>query len=206
MKKHVCKEEMLYDGSQLHHAFAYEISKDLAGDSIVSFVGPCEVKDHLVDLEDSLSNDFISSESMLHFIVEIFDINMTEAVLWQRTLINVIIEKLREQIHSSLRIVRFGDDIMLDDLRSSLPYSRYKLSVSIATLSKFSGLIHVGINIVPGDNCPVKAIGLKGPLSIGLLLSEFTSKDINAFQKAVLESFVNEFEDIKKATYKVIGV
>ncbi len=191
MKTHIYKKEMKYDGSQLRHCFAYGMSEYLKGDSIVSFIGPCEVKEHLVDLEDSLSNDFISSENMMHFIVEIFDVNMTEAVLWQRTLIHIIMEELRVFTGD---IFRTGDDMMF--LGNDGDF--YKLSVSIATLSRFSGLIHVGINIVPGKDCPVKAIGLK---ELGL-----DDKNIKQFQEEVVSRFAKEFEDIKNATYKVIDV
>lgn len=62
--------DQLYDGAQLHHAFCYENGGPL-GASIVYFRGPAEVKDHLVDIEDRLADDFIKSKDMWHFIIEI---------------------------------------------------------------------------------------------------------------------------------------
>jgi len=202
---------IFYDGSQLRHLFAYNASNGLmVGDSIAYFKGGCKVQTHLVDAEDVLNDDYISSKEMLHFIVEIFDVSTTEAVLWQRTLIHLIIEELRRFLlskndclvwpHIAKRyqtIDRLGDDIMvLDDDGETYPQPVYKLSVSIATKSCFSGLIHVGLNIDVGDNCPVKAIGLK---DIGI-------KDIDTFMHNIANHFVGEFNSIKHASYKVKGV
>ena len=140
---------MDYDGSQLHHAFAYEQAKEL-GTTICYFRGSADVKEHLVDLEDSLANDFIKSEEMWHFIIEIPEATITEMVVWQRLFISMCIDELMKY-DMCFNITRKGDDIMLGDS---------KLSVSIATLSRFSGLIHVGINIKVGEGCPVDAKGL----------------------------------------------
>jgi len=180
--------QMDYDGSQLHHAFAYEQAKEL-GATICYFRGSAEVKEHLVDLEDSLADDFIKSEEMWHFIIEIPEATITEMVVWQRLFISICIDSLRN-INKSFNnsITRKGDDIMIGDS---------KLSVSIATLSRFSGLIHVGINIEVGEGCPVKAMGL----------SDFMSTvPINIFARDIVSDFVEEYNDIKNATFKVIEV
>ncbi len=176
---------MDYDGSQLHHAFAYEQVREL-GATICYFRGAANVKEHLVDLEDSLVNDFIKSEEMWHFIIEIPEATITEMVVWQRLFISMCIDDLRK-FETDLIISRKGDDIMILDK---------KLSVSIATLSRFSGLIHVGINIKVGKECPVEAIGL----------SDFMKGRYSPFGKRIADTFVKEYEDIKKATFKVIGV
>ena len=175
-----------YDGSQLHHAFAYEKAEEL-GTTICYFKGAAEVKEHLVDLEDSLANDFIKSEFMWHFIIEIPDITITETVLWQRLFISMCVDNLKEECKGFI-ITRKGDDIMVGNR---------KLSVSIATLSCFSGLIHVGININVGEGCPVKAIGL----------SDFANDGFSGvFGRGMAYAFAEEYNDIKNATYKVIGV
>lgn len=181
--------QMDYDGSQLHHAFAYEQVREL-GETICYFRGAANVKDHLVDLEDSLADDFIKSAEMWHFIIEIPGATITEMVLWQRLFISMCIDSLRKErfIQQDLKITRKGDDIMIGDS---------KLSVSIATLSRFSGLIHVGINITVGKGCPVDAIGL----------TTFTRYEyFNTFGKRMSQIFVEEYDDVKDATFKVIEV
>lgn len=178
--------QMDYNGSQLHHAFAYEQAREL-GATICYFKGAAEVKEHLVDLEDSLADDFIKSKEMWHFIIEIPEATITEMVVWQRLFITMCIDELRKELKGFV-ITRKGDDIMVGSS---------KLSVSIATLSRFSGLIHVGINIDVGEGCPVKAIGLKDISDVIFQL---------AFGKRVSNAFVEEYVDIKDATFKVIEV
>lgn len=176
--------QMNYDGSQLHHAFAYEQAKEL-GATICYFRGAAEVKEHLVDLEDSLTNDFIKSKEMWHFIIEIPEATITEMVVWQRLFISMCIDNLREECPI---ITRNGDDIMM---------GCNKLSVSIATLSRFSGLIHVGINIKVGEGCPVAAAGL----------NDFTKDKYSLiFGRDMAFAFAEEYNDVKDATFKVIEV
>lgn len=184
--KAIALAQMDYDGSQLHHAFAYEQARKL-GATICHFRGSAQVKKHLVDLEDSLADDFIASDEMWHFIIEIPDATITEVVIWQRLFISMCIENLKS-FHKEKTITRVGDDIMVGDS---------KLSVSIATLSRFSGLIHVGINIDVGKGCPVNAIGLQ----------EFSGEPyISTFGTRISTSFVEEYNDIKDATFKVVAV
>jgi hypothetical protein len=90
----------------------------------------------------------------------------------------------------SVGLTRKGDDILCA--------GAYKLSVSIATLSRFSGLIHVGINIEVGKGCPVKAMGLNDIIR-PVMRDEYSS----TFGKRVAKIFAKEYEDVKKATYKV---
>ena len=107
--------QMDYDGSQLHHAFAYEQASEL-GATICYFRGSAEVKEHLVDLEDSLADDFIKSEEMWHFIIEIPEATITEMVVWQRLFISICIDIFNQLCDGlDLRITRKGDDIMIED-------------------------------------------------------------------------------------------
>lgn len=180
-------KQMDYDGSQLHHAFAYEQAKAL-GATICYFRGSANVKEHLVDLEDSLANDFIKSKEMCHFIIEIPEATITEMVVWQRLFISMCTDNLREECGDKVIITRKGDDIMVGDR---------KLSVSIATLSRFSGLIHVGINIEVGEGCPVDAIGLL----------DFNGRGYpSIFGSGMAFAFAEEYNDVKNATFKVIEV
>ena len=176
-----------YDGSQLHHAFAYE-QADVLGATICYFRGGADVKEHLVDLEDSLADDFIKSEEMWHFIIEIPEATITEMVVWQRLFISMCTDEIKKECKNPRMVRRIGDDITIG-LR--------KLSVSIATLSRFSGLIHIGININVGEGCPVSAIGL----------DNFTEDEYSSiFGEDMATIFVNEYNDIKNATFKVIEV
>jgi hypothetical protein len=173
-----------YDGSQLHHAFAYE-KAGVLGATICYFKGKANVKKYLVDLEDSFANDFIKSKEMWHFIIEIPGATITEMVVWQRLFISMCVDILKEECKGFI-ITRRGDDIMVGNR---------KLSVSIATLSRFSGLIHIGVNIKVGEGCPVDAIGL----------SDCTKEGYSLIfgGKGMADTFAKEYDDVKKATYKV---
>ena len=61
-------EQGVYDGKLIHERFAYKFfRKDVAGEgNIVAFRAPMYVEDALIDLEDSLENDFIHSLSLIH--------------------------------------------------------------------------------------------------------------------------------------------
>ena len=83
-------------------------------------------------------------------------------------------------------LIRRGDDIYDEDA---------KLSVSIATLSGISTLIHTGINI-SSHNTPVKTKGL---------ISDY-NLDPTAFSKEVLGAFKNELESSWLARCKVRSV
>ena len=71
-----------------------------------------------------------------------------------------------------------------------------KLSVSIATKSITSVLIHTGLNIL-SEGAPVKASGL---------LSELNISDIKDFAIEVMKRYSEELDDIILAATKVRGV
>ena len=146
-------KEIKYIGSQLAPHWIYKNFK-LQGDAIVAFVGECEVAlTEMVDIEDVINNEPIYSKSMLSFITEQFNVNLVEGVFRQRLLICIIKELLEER---GVFVVRKGDDLMIDGR---------KLSVSIATKSTTSILIHTGLNIL-SEGAPVKASGLTSELGI----------------------------------------
>ena len=184
MQKYFHKKEMTYTGAELSSHFGFK-TFGVAGDSIVAFVGPCDVKrDNLVDLADAKENALIFSERMLHFIVEIFELNLERAILLQRLLISIITEHLNQKI-SGHNLARVNDDIFL---------GKRKLSVSIATLSPVSSLIHVGLNIT-SENTPVETVGLE---ELGIEAEELACR-INA-------RFSEELDSIAAARCKVKGV
>ena len=63
----------VYDGNFIHSRFAYEqFRKEVSPyGNIVAFRAPMYVKDALIDLEDTLSNDFIQSQDSINFCWEI---------------------------------------------------------------------------------------------------------------------------------------
>ena len=176
--------EIKYIGSQLAPHWIYKNLK-LQGDAIVAFIGECEVAlTEMVDIEDVINNEPIYSKSMLSFITEQFNVNLVEGVFRQRLLICIIKELLEER---GIFVVRNGDDLMIDGK---------KLSVSIATKSTTSILIHTGLNIL-SEGAPVKASGLTSELGI---------VDIKEFALEVMKRYAEELEDINLASTKVRGV
>lgn len=177
------EKEIPYYGLELRPHYIYE-NFDLLGDSIISFVGPCDVKIlSMVDLEDVKLNSPIYSEKMLHFLGEFYELSLAGTVFLQRLLMSLMLEELYRLKYYS--VIRQGDDLYEGDA---------KLSVSIATSSSTSTLIHAGINI-SSRNTPVKTKGLE-------------DYDINPveFSKNILNAFKNEFETSYQAICKVRSV
>lgn len=184
MQTKLIEKEIKYIGSQLQPHWIYKNFK-IQGDAIVAFIGECEVKlTEMVDIEDVINNEPIYSKYMLSFITEQFNINLVEGVFRQRLLICIIKELLEKR---GIFVVRNGDDLMIEGK---------KLSVSIATKSTTSILIHTGLNI-ESEGAPVKASGLTSELGI---------TDIRAFAQEVMTAYAEELKDIELASTKVRGV
>ncbi|GAW94237.1 DUF366 family protein [Calderihabitans maritimus] len=184
MKNLWVKEKILYDGTQLVSLWAFR-NWGLQGDSIVAFRGPCRVLlEHMVDLEDVRSQAAIFSEDMLHFIIEHFDLDLEKTIWRQRMFIVLIKEELERRLAVKLR--RDGDDLY---------QGPNKLSVSIATLSPVSSLIHVGLNII-SRNTPVPTVGL----------AEMGIENVEDLAHACMDSYVRENQQVKMARCKVRGV
>ena len=153
MKTQLLEQEIKYEGWQLSPHWIYKNFK-IQGDAAVAFIGECEVKlTEMVDIEDVINNEPIYSKSMLSFISEQFNVGLVEGVFRQRLLICIIKEALEKR---GFVIIRNGDDLF---------YKGKKLTVSIATMSINSILIHTGINI-DSEGAPVKASGLTSELGI----------------------------------------
>lgn len=164
----------------------------LLGDSIVAWCGPCDVKlSEMVDGEDRRANANICGDLMLHFLVEIFDTNLFSAVALQRLLATMVLEAVEtlaeqnqnlNQNEKRLRLRRDGDDVY---------WGEKKLSISIATSSATSELIHFAVNVVnKGTPVPTAA------------LEDFKIQP-NLFAKRVGERFVAEVDSIRAACRKV---
>lgn len=184
MKTKFIDEEIKYIGSQLAPHWIYKNYK-IQGDAIVAFQGECKVDlTEMVDIEDVINNEPIYSKYMLSFITEQFGISLSEGVFRQRLLMCIIKELLEER---GVFVKRNGDDLMIDGK---------KLSVSIATKSMTSILIHTGLNIL-SEGAPVKACGLYSELGIN---------NTKEFAIEVMNRYSEELEDIKFAATKVRGV
>ncbi len=184
MKYKLIEKEIKYEGFQLCPHWIYKNFK-IQGDSIVAFCGECDVKlDEMVDIEDVINNEPIYSKNMLSFITEQFNVNLVEGVFRQRLLICIIKEALEKR---GIKLERSGDDLYVEGK---------KLTVSIATKSLTSILIHTGINI-NSEGAPIRACGLENDLGI---------KDIPGLALEIMENYANELEDIVLASTKVRGV
>lgn len=178
----VLEENIVYTGRELRPHWGLEQTK-VYGSLLTAFIGPCRVPtEHLVDMEDRLANDHIGAASMLHVIGEFFGTSLESGVLYQRLFMAWAERLLRE---AGLSVVRSGDDLFVGE---------GKLSVSIATVSPVSVLVHWGINIDP-TGAPVKAAGL------GALKWENTQ--VLAFAKKLLTHYIGELEEIRIAQCKV---
>jgi hypothetical protein len=182
-------QEFAYDGTQLRSLFAY-LEHRVQGDSVVSWVGPCSISfDHMVDGEDVLAGASIAGSRMVHFIVELFHQPLFAAVAVQRLFASIVLDLVREQVRdpklaASLR--RDGDDIYFN-----AGSGEGKFSISIATVSPVSSLIHFAVNI-SNKGTPVKTASLE---DLGL--------DAQAFAESAMARLANEIESVKEATVKV---
>ena len=184
MKTLYIDKDIKYIGSQLAPHWIYRNFK-IQGDAIVAFCGECEVKlTEMVDIEDVINNEPIYSKYMLSFISEQFGINLTEGVLRKRLLVTCIKEALERR---GIPVLRNGDDLFINGK---------KLSVSIATKSVTSVLIHTGLNIL-SEGAPIPVSALKTDLGI---------ENIKEFAIEVMEKYSEELQDIILAMTKVRGV
>lgn len=185
MKTKFIEKELKYTGSELAPHWIYK-NYHLQGEAIVAFCGECEVKlTEMVDIEDVINDEPIYSKLMLSFIVEHFNIGLVECVVRQRLLICIIKEALEQELKGRFEVIRSGDDLFVENR---------KLSVSIATKSITSVLMHIGINIDP-TGAPVNAVGLE---YLGI-------SDSERFAENVMLKYSQEIDDIILASTKVTG-
>ena len=181
MKTRLLEGETSYTGAQLRSGWIAEVA-GLTGDAAVAFFGPCDVSvQHMVDQADLAAGAKISSPRMLHVIVEHPNLDLAHITTRQRLLMAIAAELLNAHLGEAL-LLREGDDLYLRDL---------KLSVSVATVSASSGLIHSGFN-VRGEGAPVPAIGLE---ELGVSPREFAEK--------LLAAYGTEIETAEAAAQKV---
>jgi len=181
MHTRLLDEEIVYTGAQLRSGWIAEVA-GLAGDAAIAFLGPCDVApEHMVDTVDLEAGARISSPRMVHIIIEHPGLELIHITVRQRLLIAIAAEIINTHLGEPL-IRRQGDDLYLRDR---------KLSVSVATTSPTSGLIHAGFN-ARGEGAPVPAIGVE---ELGL--------DPRRFADHLLVTYASEIEGIASAAAKV---
>lgn len=183
MKTFFIEKEIKYIGSQLAPHWIYK-NFNILGDAIVAFVGEVDVNlSEMVDIEDVINNEPIYSKKMLNFIIEQFNLPLEQMVCLQRLFVSIIKEVLEEY---GAVVKRDGDDLFFDNR---------KLSVSIATKSTTSCLIHTALNIIK-EGAPIDASDI----------TELGIKDVQKFANEIMKKYADEIESIKNACYKVRGV
>jgi hypothetical protein len=181
MKSKFIQKKIKYSGEQLSPLFAY-MNFDLAGDSVISWMGPCDVSfEQMIDGEDLKELSAIRGDLMLHFVLEFFDRELFSAVLLQR-LVTAMAKDLIEEMNPKVKILRKGDDLY---------YRGGKLSVSIASRSVMSCQIHLGINVTNAGT-PVKTAAL----------SDLKIRP-QQFSKLLMKRISEEYESVRFATQKV---
>ncbi|QDK38100.1 DUF366 family protein [Bdellovibrio sp. NC01] len=178
-------KKFAYDGSQLRSLFAY-LDHGILGPSIISWQGACDIPfTHMVDGEDLLAQAVIESDEMLHFIIEIFDRDLFSGVAIQRLFASIVRDYLQTKAAGALngqQLVRNGDDIYWQDR---------KLSISIATRSPVSVMVHFAMNVT-NEGTPVKTTSL-GDLKLN---PKTVAEDL-------MHLFKIEYGEIVQATQKV---
>lgn len=200
MKTLFVDKKFKYDGSQLRSLYGF-LEHQVQGDSIVSWVGPCDIaQDKIVDGQDLLEGSKISSEEMLHFIIEIFDTKLIHMVFVQRLFCELVKAEILRFSNNKIRLVRTGDDLYLkssEDQNLPLKNQDLKLNISIATVSPVSGLVHFGIN-VSSKNTPIKTLSLS---DIHKLTD--TEQNVKDWSQSLMNAFAEEYKSVIQATQKV---
>ena len=183
MKSLFIDKEIIYTGRELSPHWIYK-NFIICGDCVVAFIGEVEVNlSEMVDIEDVINNEPIYSKKMLNFIIERFAVSLDEMVWCQRLFVSIIKETLEKR---GIKLQRSGDDLFFEGK---------KLSVSIATKSITSSLIHTALNIV-GEGAPIKVSSL----------NEMGIEDVENLAKDIMSAFCAECESINMAKCKVRGV
>jgi len=166
-----------YDGTQLRSRWVLERTS-IEGDGLAIFVGPADVPiENMVDMDDVAANAPIYSKEMLHFIAEHRERSLPLAVARQRIMVAIATDELKG-LATGAPIERRGDDIFDGDR---------KLSVSIATSSPCSTLIHFAINVRSvGTPVPTKGLCDYGiePEALGLAIAERYCREIESMEHA----------------------
>lgn len=188
-------EHPIYNGDLIHNRFAYRFfNKNVSPyGNIVAFRAPMFVSDNLIDLEDSLTKDYIYSDDAVNFCWEIPNLCPIGAVSFQRLLNTAIANILSRTIQKPIQMK--GDDLMVHDTfigSDKTERNVGKVSVSITYSKDNVAIGHTGINIRAGSKAP------------GFAYSSYLNEvEIESFIKNVVDYFNAEVKDQQIATTKI---
>jgi hypothetical protein len=172
---------LCYDGSQLRAHWLLRHC-GVVGDGMAAFRGPCAVsRAEMADLAD-LDGPGITADDMLHFVWESFQQTDLLLAVHRQRLLSAQAAELLAELAPQRRVRRDGDDLWLGD---------GKLSVSIATATSVSSLIHFGVNATAGG-APVRTATLQ---DLGV--------DVEDFGRRLLQRVADEQDAIAEARAKV---
>jgi len=191
----IIKQEK-YNGDFIHKRFAYEqFRKEVSPvGNIVAFRAPMDVTENLIDLEDTLSNDFIASKDAINFCWEIPNLCPFGAVSFQRLLNTEIAKFLSKRIGAPIEMD--GDDLMVQKTfvgSDGEEREEGKVSVSITYSLENVAVGHTAINIDAGADAP--------GFAFSSLLSD---EQATEFMTEVIDYFNSEVKDQFVATTKIV--
>lgn len=195
----IVEDIKVYDGVILHHRFAYKYfrKKCLPIGNIIAFRAPAKVEtEGLIDQEDALSQDFIYSEDMIHFLYEIPLITESFGAICYQRLFNTNVANILSSKYLKAPIEVDGDDLMVhkEFTQGGVTQPKGKCSVSIVHVKDAAALGHTGINVTAGKKAPAFAY------STGL-----NDIDVRNFMGDVINSFYQMNDDIFIASTKIIS-
>ncbi len=189
----------VYDGTLLHNRFAYKYfrKKCLPIGNIIAFRAPAKVEtEGLIDQEDALSQDFIYSDDMVHFLYEIPLITESFGAICFQRLFNTNVANILSSKYLKAPIEVDGDDLMVhkEFTQGGVTQTKGKCSVSIVHVKDGAALGHTGINIQAGKKAPAFAYS-----------TQLSVPDVHNFMSDVINSFYQINDDIFIATTKIIS-
>lgn len=193
----IVKDIDLYDGNLIHDRFAYKHfrNKTLPIGNILAFRAPMHVEaDGMIDLEDTLENDYIYSDDAINFVWEIPNLDFFGAVAWQR-LFNTQIANILSTQYLKAPIEVDGDDLIVhkEFEQHGIIQPKGKCSVSITYVKNGAALGHTAINITAGRKAPAFAYS-----------TNLTDDQSDSFMKSVIDVFYAMNDDMFLATTKII--
>lgn len=149
MRTHWIDERTAYDGSQLRAHWILSRT-GIVGDAAVGFRGPCRVRDEeMADLAD-LDGPGIAGDDMVHVVWECFTATDLSLAVHRQRLLAAQAAEAFARLAPGVDVQRDGDDLWVAD---------GKLSISIATVTPVSSLIHFAVNAARGG-APVRTAAL----------------------------------------------
>lgn len=189
-------EQPTYNGDLIHKRFAYQFFKKAVSPygNIVSFRASMFVSDNLIDLEDSLSKDYIYSDDAINFCWEIPNLCALGAVAFQRYFNTGIANILSRYINKPIEMR--GDDLMVHDKfigSDKTERNVGKVSVSITYSKEGVAIGHTGVNVKAGSKAPGFAYS-----------SYLTNEQVDSFMNDVNSFFNDSVADMQITTTKVV--